>query len=90
MIFTFDVEKAFEKARPALEKLARGPVFLVKVIGARWSFVAGTVPEDLPFERPRRILLGDKWALVAFCPDGNPVKDDVFRAVFLEKAQERT
>lgn len=57
---------SFEKAAFALEKRYGGCVQLARVIGSRWSYLAGTLLKDVPSGPPRRIRLSGDFGLVVY------------------------
>ncbi|MBF0485406.1 MAG: hypothetical protein HQL16_02715 [Candidatus Omnitrophica bacterium] len=78
-----EVVFAFESLRQKLEEESGGPVHLVKIVGPRWSYVAGTVPEELPCVVPERVILNDDWALMFYPAHNRAVDSQRIRELFL-------
>ena len=62
--------RCFESVAAQLEADTGGPVHLIRIIGPRSSFVAGRVPEQMPFVASVRVMLDEEWALLFYpAPD---------------------
>jgi len=77
----------FDRVSPALSDDVGGPVHLVKVIGTRWSYVAGPVPEEFPFVEAQRVRLDSEWAIVYYPATGRSVPAERIRALFPKAAE---
>jgi hypothetical protein len=78
-----EVLDTFNSVAPTLEQEINGPVHLIHVIGSRWSYKAGRIPEDMPCVIAVRVVLTDDWALILYPSVGKEVHQDKVRALFL-------
>ena len=74
--------RCFESVAAGLEAATGGPVHLVRIIGPRSSFVAGRVPENMPFVVSVRVILDEEWALLFYPAPGQQVDREKVRALF--------
>jgi hypothetical protein len=74
--------RLFESAASALEADAGGPVHLVRLIGPRTSFVAGRVPDEMPFVASVRVILNEQWALLFYPAPGHSIDREKVKAMF--------
>jgi hypothetical protein len=72
----------FESVAANLEADSRGPVHLIRIIGPRSSFVAGRVPENMPFVASVRVMLNEEWALLFYPASGRQVDREKVKALF--------
>jgi hypothetical protein len=72
----------FESVAARLEADTGGPVHLIRIIGPRSSFVAGRVPENMPFVPSVRVLLDEEWALLFYPASGRQVDREKVKALF--------
>ena len=72
----------FEAVAPELEADTGGPVHLIRIIGPRSSFVAGRVPENMPFVASVRVLLDEEWMLLFYPAPGREVDREKVKALF--------
>ena len=77
-----DRVKFFESFSRQLEADTGGPVHLIRIIGPRSSFVAGRVPQEMPFVEPVRVMLDDTWGLVFYPAAGRKIDQDKIKAMF--------
>jgi hypothetical protein len=77
-----DIVKTFSLISSQLEADTGGPVHLIRIIGPRSSFVAGRVPEDMPFVASVRVMLSDEWALLFYPSPGKQVDREKVKALF--------
>ncbi|MBF0594669.1 MAG: hypothetical protein HQL22_06850 [Candidatus Omnitrophica bacterium] len=78
----------FDRLSPMIADKVGGPVLLVRVIGSRWSYVAGHVPDELPFVEPQRVMLVDEWAILYYPQAGHKIDPDEIRQLFLNVKKE--
>lgn len=81
-ISTSRMVRCFESAAAGLEAETGGPVHLIRIIGPRSSFVAGRVPENMPFVASVRVILDEEWALLFYPASGRQVDREKVRALF--------
>ena len=74
--------RCFESAAAGLEAETGGPVHLIRIIGPRSSFVAGRVPENMPFVEPVRVVLNEEWAVIFYPASGREVDRKKVRGLF--------
>lgn len=74
----------FDRLAPMLADKIGGPVHLVRVLGSRWSYVAGHVPEELPLVEPQKVLLFDEWAVLYYPRAGYKIDPQEIRRLLLE------
>ncbi len=72
----------FESVAAGLEADTGGPVHLIRIIGPRSSFVAGHVPENMPFVPSVRVLLDEEWALLFYPAPDRQVDREKVKALF--------
>ncbi|MEI6437816.1 MAG: hypothetical protein WCO69_03585 [Candidatus Omnitrophota bacterium] len=82
------IVEVFDHLSPILADRVGGPVYLVKVSGARWSYVAGHVPSELPFVEPQKVLLFDEWAVLYYPQAGHHIDPEDIRRMFLEARED--
>ncbi len=78
------IVEVFDKLSPIVADMVGGPVYLVKVSGPRWSYVAGHIPSDLPFVEPQKVLLFDDWAVLYYPEAARKVLPEQVRQMFLD------
>ena len=81
-ISTSKMVRCFERVAAELEADTGGPVHLIRIIGPRSSFVAGRVPENMPFVVSVRVMLSDAWALLFYPASGRAVDREKVKALF--------
>jgi hypothetical protein len=74
----------FDRLAPVLSNDVGGPVHLVRVIGTRWSYVAGHVPDELPFVEPQKVMIDDEWAIVYYQQEGRTISPEQVRQLFVD------
>ncbi len=74
----------FDRVAPVFADQVGGPVHLVRVIGARWSYVAGHVPDELPFVEPQKVMLDREWAIMYYPQAGRKKDPAHVRKLFLD------
>jgi hypothetical protein len=74
--------RCFESVAAQFEAETGGPVHLIRIIGPRSSFVAGRVPESMPFVASVRVLLTDEWALLFYPAPGLQVDREKVKVLF--------
>ena len=79
------IVEMFDKLSPLVADIVGGPVHLIKVVGPRWSYVAGYVPDELPFAPPQRVPLFDDWALLYYPEAGRKIDPERIRRLFLDE-----
>jgi hypothetical protein len=72
----------FESVAAGLEADSGGPVHLIRIVGPRLSFMAGRVPENMPFVASVRVLLTDEWALLFYPASGQDVDRKKVKLLF--------
>lgn len=78
----------FDRLAPLVADMVGGPVYLVRVIGPRWSYVAGHIPPEMPFVAPQKVSLFDDWAILYYPEAGREVTPEGVRRIFLEAKEE--
>ena len=74
--------RCFESAAAELEADTGGPVHLIRIVGPRLSFVAGRVPENMPFVASVRVLIAGEWALLFYPALGRDVDRKKVKLLF--------
>jgi len=72
----------FESVAAPLEAATGGPVHLIRIIGPRSSFVAGHVPENMPFVASVRVMLDEEWALLFYPSPEKQVDREKVKVLF--------
>jgi len=65
-----------------LEAEAGGLVHLIRIIGPRSSFVAGRVPETMPFVASVRVMINEEWVLLFYPAADRTIDREKIRALF--------
>lgn len=76
--------EVFDRLSPIVSDEIGGPVHLVRITGPRWSYVAGHVPDDLPFVAPQRVMLDEEWGILYYPEPGRKISPEGIRDVFLK------
>lgn len=74
----------FDHLAPVLSDKIGSMIHLVRVAGPRWSYVAGYVPDELPYVAPVRVMLDDEWAIIYYPDPGRKIDPDSVKALFME------
>lgn len=82
------IVELFDRLSAIIVDMVGGPVFLVKIAGPRWSYVAGHMPDELPFVEPQKLLLADEWAILYYPLAGHKIDPVEIRALFLDDKEE--
>ncbi len=83
------ITEVFDRVAPFFSQKINGPVYLVKISGPRWSYVAGYVPDELPFVAPEKVMLFDEWA-VLYYPQAMPKVDpEEVRRIFMDVIEDQ-
>ena len=72
----------FEKAAYALEQRYGVCIQLARIIGKRWSYLAGSILDRTPFQPSRRIKLNENCGLVIYCGEEFKLQDEELRRLF--------
>ncbi len=76
------IVRCFESVAVKLEAETGGPVHLIRIIGPRSSFIAGRVPESMPFVESVRVMIDKEWALLFYPAAGRQVDREKVKALF--------
>ena len=76
--------EVFDRISPIVSDMVGGPVHLVQIRGTRWSYVAGHVPEELPFVESQRVMLDEEWGILYYPEPGRKIDPEQIRCLFLE------
>ncbi len=72
----------FNEIVPTLERDTGGVVHLIRIKGVRCSYVAGKMPQDMPFILPQRVRLDDEWSLMFYPGEGKFIDREQIRRLF--------
>ncbi len=74
----------FDGVSPIVSDMVGGSVHLVQIRGARWSYVAGHVPEELPYVEPKKVMLNEEWGILFYPEAGRKIDPEKVREFFLK------
>ena len=78
------IVEVFDHIAPILSDRIGGPAHLVRIVGPRWSYVAGHIPSELPFVEPQRVMLEGEWGILYYPQPGRKIDPEEVRRLFLE------
>ena len=78
------IMEIFDRISPIVSDMVGGPVHLVQIRGPRWSYVAGHVPDELPFVEPQKVMLDEEWGILYYPEAGRKIDPDKIRNFFME------
>ena len=77
----------FDHVSSILSDETGGPVFLIRITGPRWSYVAGFVPDELPFVPPVKVMLDAEWGILYYPEPGRKIDPEKVKASFLNAVE---
>jgi len=77
--------KIFEEVAPQWEERYGACVQLNRIIGNRWSYVAGRFGAKCQYFFPRKIRLNPEWGLIIYSDDF-PLRDEEVLKIFAWQA----
>ena len=82
-IFTCDRIAEFEQRAHDFETRYGGSVSLVEIIGRRWSYVHGRIPQQVTAEPPRRVACTSQWGVMIYHDENLVLTDEQIRQWFI-------